>query len=151
MAGSLDTRVRLTYAPPVKRRLRDLLLGLAILALLVTTSNVLTLCVHGDDAGVQARWDECCVTAPCCKRAAHTESRGQTVRGHTPDCVDYAIALTFEWVSGDAQGAPSSPLAAAIQSLAYASYGTPSWSPRVSAPSRAPPPDRSLRTVILRC
>jgi len=146
----MDTWGRVIYARFVRMRVRDLLLLVTALTLLVSTSRVLTLCVHDDHVGFEASWQTCCDTASCCTRAAAAETHDVALRTHD-GCRDYALSLHVDWVPGDASHSCSTVCAPAIQPPELTPYRLCSWKPLPAAPSRAPPPDRSLRTVILRC
>ncbi|MCA8925550.1 MAG: hypothetical protein KDD82_27325 [Planctomycetes bacterium] len=113
-------------------------------------SKLLTLCVHDDHVGFEFSWQPCCETAACCERAAPVESHDPSVGSHD-GCEDYALDVDVDWAPSAAVDACPTPWGLVIGQAEQARFVSYPCKPLPAAPSRAPPPDRSLRTVHLRC
>ena len=134
-------------------RPRALLVCLLSVALWLSSSSALSLCVHDAHVGFEATWSTCCATAACCdapETAAVADDGEHRHVGAAPDgCRDYVLGLGADWIpandrSIDLAHAVALPIALPL------TWTLPAQPPRF-APSGVPPPQRPQRSPILRC
>ena len=151
--SSVDRRSRVRYPPFVPTVLRNLLLSVVAVALGLSSSGFLSLCVHDDHSGLELTWATCCSTADCCtdgETLDHESHEGPGAEGHDDGCRDYLFGSTQEWTPS------SSPNWVAPIALIHATPSPWTFTPRVYwpqpiPPSGTPPPRRDLQTVVIRC
>ena len=151
--SSVDRRSRVRYPPFVPTVLRNLLLSVVAVALGLSSSGFLSLCVHDDHSGLELTWATCCSTADCCtdgETLDHESHERPGAEGHDDGCRDYLFGSTQEWTPS------SSPNWVAPLALIHATPSPWTFTPRVYwpqpiPPSGTPPPRRDLQTVVIRC